>query len=235
MAEINTFSAAVDTVIARSHRPDKKSDAISFIRATVRELESKAFFEESRIEQQITCITTDPHVFPLPQFWRTAEFAEYTHILDPHSKPVVPKWTRPGPGTQNLDHFAYQVGETLVFTGLGLTGGLTGTINLAYHAFLPPLRYFDLTVSGTVRPATFSDETLTWTYDPVTVDPDEQAAAEALVTNWIIFRWYETILEGALAKLYKTLEDTRAPTSFALYKSYEQDFVRTAPMIARNA
>jgi hypothetical protein len=51
-----------------------------------------------------------------------------------------------------------------------------------------------------------------------------QLAARLTVSNWLLFNWFEMIVEGALAKLYKTTQDDRAVSSFALFSSFKTTF-----------
>ncbi len=49
--------------------------------------------------------------------------------------------------------------------------------------------------------------------------------------NWLLKRWYEMILEGTLAKIYKTVGDERSKTSFSLYKSFQQDLLASERVV----
>ena len=51
-------------------------------------------------------------------------------------------------------------------------------------------------------------------------------AARALVTNWLIFDWFDLVLEGTLAKIFKINADQRAVSTFALFKSFEKDLLK---------
>ena len=215
--EIGTFSAAVDECIARSGRADKKNDIISYLRQSVLECQVLKLFRQDYVEDQLTA-TSDPYVWTAPVNLRALDIVSYPNILDPQNNPVYPVYMEPGKGQRRLDYFFYRSGDSYVFTGHDRIGIGSQPINIAYYTFMDRLQYFD---AGS-RPARFYVETLSWEY-LTAVTPTEKAAAQAQVTNWLIFTWYEAIIEGALAKIFKLVGDGRAVSSFALFSSFKND------------
>jgi hypothetical protein len=91
---------------------------------------------------------------------------------------------------------------------------------LAYYSYFPKLPYYE----ESLRPARFFLETNAWSYLDATT-PEEEAAARLVVSNWMLFDWFDTIVEGGLAKIFKTVGDVRAPAAFGLYKSLQNDIL----------
>ena len=54
MTELNTFSAAVDDVVVRSGRVDRKADIIAFVRETIRELHALRVCKNDLTEDTLT-------------------------------------------------------------------------------------------------------------------------------------------------------------------------------------
>lgn len=230
--EYGTFSAAVDDCITRSGRPDRKAEIIGFARRSIRECQvyKGQHFERDFVEDQIIA-TSDPFIWNRPAIIRQLRTVSYPDILDGYDEQVYPRYMLPGRAQRKLRFFYYAGTTYYVFAGPGI--GLNGTninarINIGYYRYLPPLPYYD----AANRPARFSLETSEWWYADETLDAEEQEAAREQVTNWLLFDWYDTIVEGALAKLFKTYGDDRQRPTFALYKSYQSDILLAEPIAA---
>lgn len=207
MTEIRTFSALVDDTIARSGRPDRKADIISFARQAMREMQVQASFEKDLVEDQITP-TVDPYSYTKPTNFRKMRSVRYGQILDPRGRPRYPKFKMPSRHIEQETLLWYSAGNYLVFKGHEIT-----PIDLAYYTYVKPLAYY----ADADRPAKFILEDDDWTYLTAST-AEEQEAAQALVTNWLLFDWYDTCLEGTMAKLFKTYGDQRAGATFALFE-----------------
>jgi len=217
MAETGTFSALIDEVRTRSARRDRIADVIAYVRSTIRECTVLALFEQNLVEVQTT-VTSLPHIWERPFRLRTMLAVKYPYF-DRRGQAVYPKKLEPGEVKSTDQYYFYISGNSYIFAGLAV-GDI---IDLAYSAYAPKFHYYE-TVGE--RPATFDDETETWSY----LDAwDDNAAlkqqAEDKVTNWLVFHWYDMIIEGALAKLFKQVNDERSKTSFALYKSQQKDLL----------
>jgi hypothetical protein len=226
MTEINTFSAAVDDTIARAGRPDRKADVISFVRTSIRELQVQHFFQRDFVEDQINA-TADPFVWDVPDgTFRRMWTVRYPNQLDSRAQAIYPRPVRPSRAHRGKDYFYYRSGDSYVFKGHGASATLPQPIDIAYHAYLIKLQYYDLTVTGTERPAIFVLEDNAWTYASAYSTTDAlKAQARDLVTNWLLFDWYDAVVEGAMAKLLKVTGDERAVSSFALFSSFKKDLL----------
>ena len=204
MTEINTFSAAIDQVVTVTGRIDRKPSIISYLRSTVREIQSLDKFSKDLTEDQLTA-TADPYIWNYPDNFRRVIHVEYPSLVDAHGKKIVPDYVPPGKKQAKLStpYYYYDGPGYYVFAGMGGNNpGDNPLINLAYLSYLLPIAYFQ---DIAIRPATYSLETNTWSYLTAVTDTEKEAA-RALVTNWVLFNWFDMCVEGALAKLWKMLK-----------------------------
>lgn len=213
--EINTFSAAVDLCVTRSGRADRLNDIIAFLRLTLRECQVLAYFSSDLIEDTISA-NADPFVWETPNTFRIMRSVRYPGLFDPRSQEIYPRFVEPGRAQLQHDYYYYMSGSSFVFAGHGATTSGAQNIDVAYQSYFTPLQYYQ---NINDRPARFILENNAWTYHDNYDDSDTlKAQARALVTNWMLERHYDMIIEGALAKLYKTTDDDRASSTFGLYK-----------------
>jgi len=230
MTEVNTFSAAVDDTLFRSGRNDRFADAVSFVRMSIRELQTvKGYLFDNDIVEDVIFATAEPFVFTpdlqLQKIWRTMRSVQYPALFAPNGDPIFADYVGIGKRQNQKLYFYYKSGISFVFSGHG--GDLTGNtaINIAFYTYSPILTYFSNVAE---RPATYSLEDNDWSYLTATTTEEEEAA-RLLVTNWILEKWYDAVVEGALAKLFKTVDDQRARSSFALYSSYKTTLQMAEP------
>lgn len=208
------FSELIDSCIQRSGRKDRQADIIDYANTTIRECQTLALFHRDLVEETVLA-TAEPTVWTLPNTFRQMRVVLYPDGM-------YPDYMMPGKQQKYLDRYYYAASGYMVFVGCGTQGAttLSQVIKLAYYSYLPRLKYYAV---GS-RPAVYDDETNAWTYNPVTTDPDEQAAARAKVSNWLLTHYNEMIKEGTLAKLFKSIKDQeRSMMSYSLYKSMQED------------
>lgn len=219
MANTSTFSAIIDDVIARSLRRDRIADIVAYARSTIRECQVLAFFEQDMIEAELT-VNVLPFQWTRPVRLRTLLAAKPNEVFTRRDKDIWFKNRPPGQKVNHEDYYLYLSGNTYIFSGRSLELG--STIGLAYFNYSRKFVYYD----EADRPAVFDDETETWSYlAQYDVDDASRELARDLVTDWLVFYWYQLILEGTLAKLYKTTGDERSKASFALYKQQQNDLL----------
>lgn len=249
--ELNTFNGAVDDVIARSGRPDKLQDIIAFIRLTLRECQTRDLFYKDLIEDSILNITVDPFLWPMPLYFRQFQTVKYPVVSDGHGKQVHPDLINPSRGQQRKDFFYYPSGDKFVFRGHG--GGVSATqsstaletqIDVAYYLYFSPLAYIKDVNARPARYLLYDDTDVAdgknfeqeWVYqEDFDTSDEKRAEAEALVTNWLLENWYEMVKQGALAKLWNTVDDPRKGATFGLYKLLQKDFDEAEPRVNVNA
>lgn len=217
MAETSTFSALVDEAIRRTMRRDRMADIISYARATMRECNVLAQFQQSMVELNLTA-SASPHIWERPLTFRQMLICKYPYF-DRQNKPVYAKEKNPDLIRPSDQHFFYLSGNSFVFSGIEI-GDI---ISLAYFSYFPKLAYYAEIAD---RPATFEEETNLWSYTDAYDDNDIlKEEARNKVTNWLLFHWYDLVLEGTVAKLYNVTGDERSRSTFALYKSMQKDLL----------
>lgn len=233
MTEINTFSSAVDDTVVRCGRLDRRTDIISFVRMSIRELQTvRGFLFDYDIVEDVLTANAEPYVWTpdivLTKIWRTMRSVQYPGIYAPDGKPIYADYIPIGKKQGEHDYYYYKSGDAYVFSGAsGGTNALV-SINIAYYAYVGILAYY---ATLTDRPATFSLEDNIWSYATASTDVDKILARD-LVTNWVLEKWYDAVVEGSLAKIFKTVADERARSSFALYSSYKKTLAEAEPRSA---
>lgn len=218
MDESRTFSALIDDAMAISGRKDRLPSIISYARTTIRECAVLDFFDQSLVELFMTPNAT-PYIWERPHDLRSI-LAVGTGKFSAHDKPVYAKERKPGVIIPNDYPYFYLSGNSFVMANF--TEGLS--VPLAYYRYEPPLRHIAAVAD---RPARFNLETGLWEYHEAYASSETlQDEARTKVSNWLLFYWYELILEGTLAKLYKLINDeARMRMSYALYKSGQKDLL----------
>ena len=227
MAETSTFSALIDEVKLRSGRRDRLADIVSYARSTIRECQVLAWFEQDLVEDQFT-VDAVPFQWARPLRLRAMLAVKPNGVLDRRSNPIWFKNKPPGELRFGDRYVYYLSGSTFVFSGDDLEADQI--VDIAYFTYSRKFVYY---ATDAERPAIFDPETETWTYlAAYDVDDTTRAAAQELVTNWLVEKWYDTILEGTLAKIFKAVGDMRSKMAFALYKSQQKDLQRGERVIA---
>lgn len=229
MAETCTFSALIDEVKGRSQRRERIADMVSYARSTIRECQVQAHFEQDLVEGQFT-IDAVPYEWARPMRLRALLAVKPNGVLDRHQNPIWFANKPPGEYRFGDRYFYYLSGSTFVFAGDDLEA--SQMIDLAYFTYSRKFVYYETTAE---RPATFDPETELWAYSAAyDVDDTTRAAGRELVTNWLLENWYDTILEGTLAKIFKAVGDQRSKMAFSLYKSQQKDILHGERTIAIN-
>lgn len=208
-----TLSQIHDNVVARSGRAERASDITGYINATLRETQSQNFFYQDMIEDEITA-TIDNHLWTRPIRFRKLRAVKYNNLF-----PTI-KRKQPGDVQDGETEYFYAAGNYIVFNGTLIND----TIQTAYYLYLKRLIFYSLTL----RPAFYDIENDKWQYLSGVVYVDDlgtsalNEAAQALVTNWLIFNYSSLVEEGTLAKLLKSVDDKRSLISFSLYKEQQK-------------
>ena len=212
-----TFSGVVDEAIQRTRRPGLVNDIVSYANATIRECQIKALFARDLVEDVLTA-TSENYVWLHGTGLRVLRTAYYTNL------DIWPKFIAPG-RKQGGESYYYYRGPTY-YTFVGVASGYT--INVAYYRYLDRLKYY---ASGS-NPAYFDTEEFKWYYlqddgtyaDALATTELEEAAVQAS-SNWLLQDWFDLILEGTVAKIFKNQKDERDKSTYAQYKSYQSDLI----------
>jgi hypothetical protein len=204
-----TFSQLVDRAIQRTGRVDKRVDAADYTNQTLRELhvhpqtQQPVEYGKSFEEDAITITTASPFVWTPPELMQTLYAVKYVNG-------EYPKQLRPGQSQRGQSYYYYQTGYQYAFRNAGAIGD---TISVAYTLY--PRRFVYYTTGARVAEY---DLTAGWTYADAINTAELQAEAQELVQHWLIRDWFDTVLEGVVAKIFKNADDEkRASMAFSLY------------------
>ena len=215
MSETGTFSAAVDAVITKSGRLYRVTDIVSAVRRAILDCQTIEFFENDFEEERLTG-NVDPYIWRFPRHFRSLKTARYTGIRTDRGHLVYAKKILPSARLEREDYYWYQSGNAVVFHG----HGPGNHIDVGYYRMLPPLVYYK---EENIRPAIWDDETMEWRYTGGMPETDEERLAKQdLVTNWLLFNFFEIIVDGALNYIFNIIEDPRARQSYAIYQAGRQ-------------
>ena len=151
MAEVNTFSSAVDIALQRSARLERRDDCISSVRKAIRDCQTINFFEKD-LEEDSLVATGEPFIWRIPRDFRQMLAVKYPSVFSPRGEPIYPKEKLPSQPQRELDYYWYQSGNRIVFAG---AGGAGASVHVAYYRYLPVLKYYQ---ESSLRPAVYDDE-----------------------------------------------------------------------------
>lgn len=220
MQEKYTFSSVVDEVVSRTGRGDRLQNIADYVNNTISETSTLEFFRKDLVEDQIEPDGSDPFYWEYPFNFRML-------LAVRGSDGLFLRAFKPGPMQQGEDAqvrgFWYQAGNYVAFGGRYIAQW--STLDLAYYTYPARLAYY----AEAARPARFDLETLSWTYLTAVTD-EEKETARGLVTNWMIYgTWYDMVIEGTLAKLWKNLKDDRAVPTYSNYKQMQTSLRNNEP------
>ena len=204
------FSELVDSVVARTGRPDQLAAIVDYVNSTVRECQTKALFYKDLVED-VAVASSDPLIWTYPRTFRTLRAVRY-------GDGTYPDLLLPGKIQYNQTFYYYAASTYFVFCGAGTDNS---NIALAYYAYRTRLKYYAVGA----RPAVYDETNDTWSYLNNITDPVLQEVAQQQVTNWLINFHHDLITEGACAKVFKSVGDQRSVMSFSLYKSMQEGLV----------
>lgn len=233
-----SFSALVDRVILETGRREALLSVIQYVNLTVRECQALGLFAQDLIEETIVA-TANPHIFTRP---RGSAYGQYRSLraVKYETLSYYPKMVRPGRAIEGKTAYFYAADNYYAFHGVQVDEN----IHLASYYFAKPLRYFAMlgtTTSGfpggpyTVRPAYLDTDDDTWYYlngdgDDYTDDlgdDDVEEARQKNAMNWVLESWWDVVVEGVKAKLFKQFKDERASAAYAAYSNGLEIFRNT--------
>lgn len=228
---MTTFSQMVDKIVAETLRPDLKNEIGTYLNQTIREVHANpktnasVKYRDNYKEIALTSNVAEGFYWdiPKPSVFQGICATEYSAVWVDGLNPWAVE-TRPGPAMQRNLYGYYRAGSRVFFRNYG---GNQATIKQSWFEFPPSLNYYELAS----RPAQYSDAD-GWTYSGAWgATPESQAAAQELVSNWILLRWAVVLEEGLRAKVYKRISDTeRAALSYSMYSSQRLLLVTTESM-----
>lgn len=235
-----SFSGLIDQAIRETGRAGALLAAIQYANLSVRECQAFGLFARDLLEDTFTA-TANPHIWTRPENLRTLRAVKY------QTTQIHPKLKLPGRTQDRHTEFFYAADDYYAFAGVGV-----GEV-VAYAAYMwqEPLLYCrrldvlssdPLTGSYDLREAYFDRKLRTWVYlnddedayvDDLGDDTEEELRRQA-ASNWLFSDWYDMILEGTKAKLFKGFGDERAVISYANFGNQQKLFQTTVAYEAEN-
>lgn len=215
---MTTFSQLVDEVLDETKRFDMRAQFAVYLNQTIREIHfepergNAVFFHDNYRESLLTADADEGFSWPIPDsaVFQGGMTARYDRQIDNNGYPRYAIQLTPGPRVERESYVFQRAGNSVVFKGYG---GVGAPISFSWYEYPKSLKYY----APADRPASYDSED-GWTYAAGVVSEEDQLAAQARVTNWILLRWNSVLIEGLRAKVYKRLADeTRARTSYSLY------------------
>lgn len=219
---MSTFSQIVDEIVLETRRPDLRLTIANYLNQTVREIHadpvtnSVAFYDANYAESQvvITGLSGQTWVVPNLSLFQGEVAVRFDNVFDRSGRRVYARRVQPGPNIELQDYYYYRAADTFVFGGVAGYGAIGSTISIAYYQYPKSLKYYAVAD----RPATYDVEE-GWAYHEDYDSTDElKESAREKVSNWVLLRWKECMMEGLRAKIYKRLsDDVRQRTSYSLF------------------
>lgn len=200
------FSELVDRAIHIAGRPDCLGDITYFVNETMRDISKRDDWPEDMVEEEIVVPLGQSTVKWIPEVKRQ-RFRREEYIEDACG--CEPTAVNPSRRMKKLDRFYYRSGDCFVFSGC------CSPIKIAYYAYQPWLQYYP---DGS-RPAVFNVEL-----------NDYGSATDAqidLVSNWILERHNNTVLQGTLAKFFSSKQDPRQQVHYSAYEQGVSHIIRS--------
>jgi hypothetical protein len=233
-ANERSFSALVDQVIMESGKTEAIRSVASYANLTIKECQALGLFSADLREVEEVA-TANPHIYVKSRYFRSVRSVRYM------SSGVYPKAKLPGRAQESRQYYFYAVDDSYVFRG-PIVGE---TIAMATYLWATPLVYYSHLGQDTNdfpggpytdRPAYYDLSELQWmylnddgdAYVSTLGDETEELLRRTTAENWLISDWWDLILEGTKAKLFKQGGDERSALSFALYKQSQKTLALTA-------
>lgn len=237
-----SFSGLVDLAVLESGKTSSLRSVVQYANLTIRECQALGLSYRDLREEEVVA-TASPHVWTKPFRLRSIRAARYA------TQDRWPSLKLPGRVQRDQAYFFYAVDDSFVFKGVLEDE----TIQLATYYWLTPLLYYGKLGQSTasypfgpysIRPAYYDLETDVWMYlnaaedDYITAitpaDLDEEALRRSKAMHWILEDWFDMVLEGTKAKIFKMFNDDRAAVAYANYKANQMLFRNTGMSEAEN-
>lgn len=223
------FTQICDKIVQRTGRAPNILDIEDNVNATVRELTmyENRFFERD-LEIAEFMVDTLPFTFTLPANCRKISEVVAYRAGSSRGEAVAAVEFGAGMYASAVVPNYYQAGDVFV------CNNLRGYARLAvsYYIYRPRLlyrgTYYDYVnvPRNPVIEATYSWDTMSWTYGPSLSTPELQAAARILCGNWVLERYPDLVELGARTKLYIDVPDgERNRNLYALYTKRQAEIL----------
>lgn len=239
---MSTHSQLVDDLVAELMRPDLRAAFSNYLNQTIRDLHYTVGeqgaqpipvgfvgnlgedFLTANAETGFSYTLENPHRFQMLECVYYAMFRKYATERKPSS-------IRAFDGMVDGSEFGYYRSGNQVF--FDNYGGTNAQIAIAWFDHIQRQSYY----AAGQRPCTWNQDTESYTYHTVgstdyNSTPELQERARFLCTNWMLERWYDTLLQGVRAKIWARLaDDVRSKTAYSLFQAMRTPLINTETMI----
>lgn len=201
------FSELVDRLVREIGRPDAREDLAYWANVTMRDISRREDWPDDSVEESFTPIDpSGPAVFS-PAVGRQ-RFRREDILLDACGCEAIA--TKPNARLRagHTGFSYYHSGGSLVITGA------CWPVALYYYAYQPWLQYY---AAGS-RPAEFDVATNDWN--------GASEAAIALVSNWMLERHSDVVMNGTMSNFFASKQDPRQQVKYAAYEQGINHIIR---------
>lgn len=223
------FTEVVAQVVFRSGRRDRLPSIEASVNHVITELHGKAEWSRDLTEQRITP-TFATGVNNTSYVWNEPKYTRHVQAIRANGKCWLDD-IKPSSGQGRYECYYYRSKSCYV---IKVSSGISW-LDIAYYCRSPFLKCYP---KGT-EPARYDRTTEEWSYlqadntyganAPITgglTQDQANDAAQRLVGNWILQRWVEVVINGALARLYADIRDDRQRNQWSLYQAGIADMKR---------
>lgn len=234
-----THSQLIDNLVAELVRPDLLVALSNYLNQTIRELHTTTDNPPTPIdyvgnlgEIALTADADEGFSYELenPYRFQRIESVYYTQF-GKYATERKPSSIKAFDGSvDGAEYGYYRSGNEVFFNNYGGDGA---QILIAWFDHIQRQAYYPV---GS-RPCQWDDSTEEFVYYTVGAinygSTDElKARAQYLCTNWMIQRWYDTMLQGVRAKLWARLaDDVRGKTAYSSYQTMRNQLTQTETLV----
>lgn len=200
------FSELVDRAVHAAGRPDALDDLAYWTNVSMREIQKREDFDDDTWEESVVIPVGDRSVIWTPEVGRE-RFRRLDIAEDGCGCKI--KMVKPSSRLRHecLPRMYASGGSYVITTGCS-------PISLYYYVYVPWLAYFP----KDARPAVFDMAENDWN------TTDEDAIAQ--VSNWLLERHSEVVLNGTLAKFFASKQDPRQQVHYSAFEQGISHIIR---------
>jgi len=234
-----THSQLIDNLVAELVRPDLLAALSNYLNQTIRELHTTTDNPPTPVdyvgnlgEDQLTANVEEGFSYDLENPYRFQRIESIYYVqFGKYATERKPSSIKAFDGSvDGAEYGYYRSGNQVFFNNYGGDGA---QILIAWFDHIQRQQYY---ASGS-RPCEWIEDNEDFTYYTVGAvnynsTPELQAKARFLCTNWMIQRWYDTMLQGVRAKLWARLaDDVRGKTAYSAYQTMRNQLTQTETLV----
>lgn len=234
-----THSQLIDNLVAELVRPDLLVALSNYLNQTIRELHTTTDNPPTPIDYVgnlgeaeliadadvgFSYTLANPYRFQRIESVYYVQFGKYATERKPSSIKAFDG------SVDGAEYGYYRSGNQVFFNNYG---GTNASILIAWFDHIQRQSYYP----AGQRPCEWNETTESFDYFTVgPIDygstPALQERAQFLCTNWMIQRWYDTMMQGVRAKLWARLaDDVRGKTAYSSYQTMRGQLAQTETLV----